>query len=309
MRWLYATTEAIQLHILGIGGIILFSYALLAGEKVWPVRDYYIALALFTAGYPVGLFLVWSRVVTTRRKPERERRYPTPALQALRDRRTARAMSLAFLWAAALFLGYFGVRGLRIENMPAHYLGLALGLFAAAGQLGFNIWYGGPFDMRADPGGHQSQSGMAERPRGRACSEVPMNIVERINRNGSISDPDVPSPLLTLEEFFGGNDDPGSIGCNLPDIPGPDAFFEALTRLRARPEVADVRVEVTMWDDPDSWPFSDAVWIITSLEPSEIQDFLGEQLRGDDVRVGWPEHAVEPVNVPPGMKPICVWWD
>ena len=40
------------------------------------------------------------------------------------------------------------------------------------------------------------------------------NLKTRINRNGDINDPAVPRPLVTLEEFFEGNDDYGSIGYN-----------------------------------------------------------------------------------------------
>jgi len=40
-------------------------------------------------------------------------------------------------------------------------------------------------------------------------------ITERVNRHGDVNDASTPRPLLTLAEFFEGNDVVGSIGCNL----------------------------------------------------------------------------------------------
>jgi hypothetical protein len=44
-------------------------------------------------------------------------------------------------------------------------------------------------------------------------------IIERVNRNGEFYDENTPTPLLTLKEFFDGNDVVGSIGCNLDGQP------------------------------------------------------------------------------------------
>lgn len=41
------------------------------------------------------------------------------------------------------------------------------------------------------------------------------SIAKIVNCNGNPDDPATPIPLLTLEEFFEGNDIDGSICCNL----------------------------------------------------------------------------------------------
>jgi hypothetical protein len=73
--------------------------------------------------------------------------------------------------------------------------------------------------------------------------------------------------------------------------------------------VADVRVQITSWDDPEEWPFSDRVWVITSLSRQDIQQRLGKRLHGDAVRAGWPDYPIEKIDVPQGMRPLGVWWD
>lgn len=131
----------------------------------------------------------------------------------------------------------------------------------------------------------------------------------RVNRNGPVDDPDAPRPLLTLPEFFDGNSVVGSIGCNLSPAPGPAAFRRVLEAIAARPEVADVRVQVSMFDDPD-WPFSDTIWVLTSAHADTAAPWFPEGLRPDDVFVGWPTgDPVETCAVPPGTQPVACWRD
>jgi hypothetical protein len=130
-----------------------------------------------------------------------------------------------------------------------------------------------------------------------------------VNRHGDVNDPETPRPLLTLAEFFEGNDAADSIGCNLIPPPEPGEFHELLTRIAARKDVAEVRVQVTMFDEPD-WPFSDTVWIITSADPREVATWFEDRIRPDRCSAGWPKRmAMESCPVPAGMQLVACWWD
>lgn len=134
-------------------------------------------------------------------------------------------------------------------------------------------------------------------------------ITERVSRHGDVNDPTTPRPLLTLAEFFEGNNVVGSIGCNLASTPEPSEFYDLFKRIAARPEVADVRVQVTMFDDP-AWPFSDTVWVITSASPEEVVQWFDEEMRPDEYGRGWTEGVkFEPCSIPPGMHPVVCFWD
>ena len=111
-------------------------------------------------------------------------------------------------------------------------------------------------------------------------------ITARVNRNGDVNDFTTPRPLLTLEEFFEGNEVVGSIGCNLASTPTPAEFYAVFQRIAARPDVADVRVQVSLFDDP-AWPFSDMVWIVTSAEPQEVLGWFTDEMYPDDCSSGW----------------------
>src|SRR6266496_334692 len=96
-------------------------------------------------------------------------------------------------------------------------------------------------------------------------------LIERIKLRG-LPSPNHPSPLVTLEEFFIGNDDYGSIGCNLTPMLGPQFFFEKLKFIRSQPSVQDVLVEVieVEEEDPTMWPFADRVYVFTDRTPEDV---------------------------------------
>jgi len=140
-----------------------------------------------------------------------------------------------------------------------------------------------------------------------------MNALERITaRVCRLGHPDAqgtPIQLLTIEEFFDGNEHVGSIGCNLESGPAPSRFHQMFTRIAARPDVKDIRIQITMFDDPD-WPFSDTVYIMTSATREEVASWLDEDLKPDEVAEGFtPGQAYEPYTVPSGARVICCWWD
>jgi hypothetical protein len=150
MRWLYSA-QAIQVHLIFLGSIALFTFALLSRDNARPAGEYRQVLAFLSLGYPTGLLLLWMLNRVKTRDAERERRVPTPAWRARRFRRRGRVLSLVFLWSLALGLCYLGSQGWQWSQLPAHYLGLIFVFFAASERLGVNIWYGGPFDPRLDP--------------------------------------------------------------------------------------------------------------------------------------------------------------
>jgi hypothetical protein len=130
-------------------------------------------------------------------------------------------------------------------------------------------------------------------------------------RIGDINDFTRPRPLVTLEEFFEGNDDPGSIGYNLPDPPAPREFYELLLAIRNRPGVSDVRIEVKDLEDPDGWPSTDTLWIITTATPQEIRSWFPQRFAPDEVIDGFEgsPSAVETYAIPKGMRAVGIWYD
>ncbi len=141
--------------------------------------------------------------------------------------------------------------------------------------------------------------------------EALRRLSERIHQQGDLKDQEIPRPLVTLEEFFEGNHDFASIGFNLDPPASPQATYRLFRSIRDKAHVQDVRVMVMGQEEPDSWPWSDTVWIITSATPYEVRDWLGEQFRADSLILGFARDSrkVEPYQLPQGMSAIGVWWD
>lgn len=136
-------------------------------------------------------------------------------------------------------------------------------------------------------------------------------LLARINLHGDINNPTTPRPLVTLEEFFEGNDSYASIGYNFyPDQPAPSEFYSLFLEIRSKPMVSDVRVQVNDLEEPTDWPSTDTVWIITSANPNEVKSWLGDRFQPDDLFIGFPEfYNFEPYDIPQGQQAIGVWWD
>jgi hypothetical protein len=117
-------------------------------------------------------------------------------------------------------------------------------------------------------------------------------------------------PVVSLEDFFQGNSDVGSIGCNLIPHPGPQFFFEVLKAVRGNAMVQDVLVEVNeIVNDPETWPFSDRVYVLSSATADDIRSWL-KTLQPDDVTEGWANGTPPGAPAPkPGVKVYSVWWD
>jgi hypothetical protein len=135
-------------------------------------------------------------------------------------------------------------------------------------------------------------------------------ITERVYRLGDPNTPMTPRPLLTLEEFFEGNQDTGSIGCNLPsNVATPQRFYSLFKAISVRPDVKDIRVRITDFDQPN-WPFADTLFIMTTATPDTVKSWFPPELAPDDVSEGFYEgETYEPYSVPLGAGVIACWWD
>lgn len=139
-----------------------------------------------------------------------------------------------------------------------------------------------------------------------------MNARDRLlTRIGNINDVKRPRPLVTLEEFFEGNNDLGSIGYNLPDPPAPAEFYSLLKDIRKKPGVSDVRIEVKDLEDPDGWPSTDTIWVITKASSDEVRSWFPDELAPDDVFEGFSGSAstIEAYSIPDGMRAVGIWYD
>jgi hypothetical protein len=135
-------------------------------------------------------------------------------------------------------------------------------------------------------------------------------LLAEIERQGGYSGGSAPLPVVSLELFFEGNDDLGSIGCNLADHPGPARFYSVLRSIRARPGGHDVWVGISEVMGPDEWPFSDHVYVVGTASADEVARWAAE-LEPDAPGGEWWNGVppLRPITIPPGAHLVTLWWD
>lgn len=120
---------------------------------------------------------------------------------------------------------------------------------------------------------------------------------------------DQPEPqLVPIDRFFDGNDDEGSIGCNLLPHPGIESFRETLQGLIQRPDVSAVYALITELDPgSDAWPFSDTVVVTGTITPEALQAAYAN-LQPDEVGPADPDVLGTALSQPDRNSALVAWW-
>lgn len=119
-----------------------------------------------------------------------------------------------------------------------------------------------------------------------------------------------PEPqLVPIDRFFDGNDDEGSIGCNLVPHPGIGLFRETLLGLLQRPDVTAAYALITELDPgDDAWPFSDTVVVTGTLTPEALHTAIAD-IQPDEVGPADSDAIGTLVFQPEGNSALVAWWD
>ena len=119
-----------------------------------------------------------------------------------------------------------------------------------------------------------------------------------------------PEPrTVPIERFFDGNDDLGSIGCNLMAHPGIDRFRGTLSALLGRPDVHGVYAQIAEVDPgAGSWPFTDTVLVVGTIPVAELRGLL-RPLQPDEVGTAADLAIAPSVAERHGSPVLAAWWD
>jgi hypothetical protein len=115
--------------------------------------------------------------------------------------------------------------------------------------------------------------------------------------------------IVPVDEFFDGNDDEASIGCNLTDHPGIDVFRSVLLGILGRPDVVAAYAQISEVDPGvEYWPFADWVFVVGTISRDDLAKVLAP-LQPDDVGppgdLGVPEAITRQHDAPV----LVAWWD
>lgn len=116
-------------------------------------------------------------------------------------------------------------------------------------------------------------------------------------------------PLLSLAEFFEGNDDDRSLG---PQISGPhpgiQVLHDCLRSIAARADVSHVLVEAAdaewAYDSDDEWVVAERVIIVTSAPAETVAEWRRELGAAGQVK-GLPQPPA--ANAPAAAEEQAIW--
>jgi hypothetical protein len=135
-----------------------------------------------------------------------------------------------------------------------------------------------------------------------------MDLIKRNKLVEELSKQSAPQ-IIRIERFLDGNDDPGSIGCNLVEHPGIEVFRTTLLDLSRRGDVEAVYAQIAELDPGDGcWPFTDTIFVAGTITAGELREFL-KMLQPDEVGPG--DHFEVPAYIEEKHKaPVtAAWWD
>jgi len=119
-----------------------------------------------------------------------------------------------------------------------------------------------------------------------------------------------PEPIVVpISRFFDGNDDLGSIGCNLDPHPGINIFQKVLTGLIGRTDIQAVYAQISESDPGEGcWPFTDTILVVGNISANLLREEVSDL---EPSEVG----AAEEVSLSPtiaerfGSPVAAIWWD
>ena len=121
--------------------------------------------------------------------------------------------------------------------------------------------------------------------------------------------PEESGQIIPIDEFFDGNDDLGSIGCNLLPHPGVDAFRRVLTGLLGRPDVRAVYAQISEFDPgEDCWPFTDTVLVAGTISVESLRGLVSS-LQPDEVGLAGEFGDSPSISERHGGPVLIIWWD
>ncbi|MCP4361785.1 MAG: hypothetical protein GY796_27555 [Chloroflexi bacterium] len=81
-------------------------------------------------------------------------------------------------------------------------------------------------------------------------------------------------------------------------------------KIRNREDTTDVLIEVLDHEDPDMWPATDTIWIITNSSIEKVETWFDERFTPDEIYEGWDDrYPRELYMIPDRLKVIGLWWD
>jgi hypothetical protein len=116
------------------------------------------------------------------------------------------------------------------------------------------------------------------------------------------------TPLLSLAQFFDGNEDVGSLGCNLDEHPGLEKLRSKLQTIADNDQVEGIWFQISDSGRDNPWPFCDTVWVATSVDEATLAEWV-VGLDASAIIEPHRQNGAHWIQPPEGMRLKGIWWD
>jgi hypothetical protein len=142
-------------------------------------------------------------------------------------------------------------------------------------------------------------------------------LLREIDRQGGTKNHSAPRPLVSLEQFFEGNDVIGSICANIMDaemrsVGGLPGIYRLFTRIRQGEGVQDVLVAIYGYEEDVGWPVADSVIVICRQKQDEVASWVDviRPSETTDITAEWGKYATNAApDLGEAMRAYLLWWD
>jgi hypothetical protein len=121
--------------------------------------------------------------------------------------------------------------------------------------------------------------------------------------------------LMTIDEFFDGNNDEASIAPNLYRKPEVSEYYKVFKELRNNPKIVDAFVEINeviIYEDgklnDNEWFYSDVIYIVGDITKEEVKEAT-KTLHPDEVEYDKKRHIHNLDERFKNKNVVYVWWD
>lgn len=135
------------------------------------------------------------------------------------------------------------------------------------------------------------------------------DLLEKIEKQGGFKPPYSRDILVSIEDFFEGNNAAGSFAANAcTENLDVHEFYEILKDIKLKENVFEVWIVIC--DIDEEWPYSDTIYISTTANEDDIYKWFGDGFPSEVWQVDCKECAlIQTSELKNGFRVFGAWWD
>ncbi len=143
----------------------------------------------------------------------------------------------------------------------------------------------------------------------RVVFRVKKDLLEKIEKQGGLNSPYSKDILVSVEDFFEGNNVLGSFAANAcTENLDVHEFYEILKNIKLKENVQDVWIVIC--DIDEEWPYSDTIYISANANEGIIYKWFGDGFPSEVWKIDCKENILTEIpEIENGFKVFGVWWD